>query len=98
MAEGRNSQLSNLADADTTSEISDDEQNELPLTVLFKSIKPFNGDRRELNTFIQNTNSAFSLAQPIQKNSLLLYVASQLSTNVANELEYHILETNKKET
>lgn len=60
---------------------------ELPVTVLFKFIRPFNGDRTELASFIQNTNSAFSLAKPRQKSPLLLYVVSQLSTNVSNELE-----------
>lgn len=60
---------------------------ELPLTVLFQFIKNFNGDRSELTSFIQNVNSAFSLAQQHQKPPLLLYVVSRLSTNVVNELE-----------
>lgn len=70
--------------------ISDDDSipaNELPLVVLFKFIKSFNGDRTELNSFIQNCNSAFSLSTEGQKPSLFLYVVSQLSTNVVNELE-----------
>lgn len=73
--------------SDVMSNDSENNFNELPLTVLFKFIRPFNGDRKELNTFIQNTNSAFSLATPVQTNSLFLYVASQLSTSVVNELE-----------
>lgn len=60
---------------------------ELPLTVLFKFIRSFNGERSELTTFIQNANSAFSLALPHQKPPLLLYIVSQLTTNVVNELE-----------
>lgn len=67
---------------------SDDSVNEeLPLTVLFRFIKPFNGDRSELTTFLQNANSAFSLAVPHQRPPLLLFVVSQLSTSVVNELE-----------
>lgn len=70
-------------------DISDDESiNEsIPLTILFKFIRQFSGDRTELNTFIQNANSAFSLASETQKPSLFLYVVSQLSNNVVNEIE-----------
>lgn len=69
--------------------ISDDETEteQLPLTVLFKFIKPFTGIRTELNTFITNVNSAFSLAKPNQKASLFLYIVSQLSTNVIDEIQ-----------
>lgn len=75
---------------------------ELPLTVLFKFIKPFNGDRSELTTFIQNANSAFTLAVQHQKPPLLLYIVSQLSTSVVNEVElsevhsWHDLKTKLK--
>ncbi|KAL3288487.1 hypothetical protein HHI36_002929 [Cryptolaemus montrouzieri] len=48
---------------------------------------PFTGDRNELHTFITNVNSAFSLAQVNQKPSLFLFVVSQLSTNVINEID-----------
>ncbi len=60
---------------------------ELPLSVLLKFIKPFSGDRNELNTFITNVNSAFLLAMQRQKPSLFLFVVSQLSTNVINEID-----------
>lgn len=56
------------------------------LSLLFKFIKPFNGNKAELSTFIQNCNSAFTLAQPHQTPHLFLYVVSQLSSNVINEL------------
>lgn len=80
--------VSNTLDDDLMSENSNDYQPEtLPLTVLFKFIKSFSGERTELNTFITNVNSAFSLAQPNQKPSLFLYVVSQLSTNVINEIQ-----------
>lgn len=58
----------------------------LPLSLLFKFVKPFNGDRRELTTFIQNCNSAFQLAQPEQTSHLFLYIVAQLSSNVVNEI------------
>lgn len=67
---------------------SEEEQNDvLPLSLLFKFIRPFNGDRRELNTFIQNCNSAFQMAMPFQTDRLFLYVAAQLSSNVVNEID-----------
>lgn len=59
----------------------------LSLNILFKFIKPFNGSRSELNTFLQNGNSAFQLAQPNQKPHLFLYIVSQLSSDVVNEIE-----------
>lgn len=62
------------------------EEEVLPLSLLFKFIKPFNGDRKELTTFIQNCNSAFKLAQPNQNLHLFLFVASQLSSSVVNEI------------
>lgn len=68
---------------------SDEELNTetLPLSLLFKFIRPFNGNRNELNTFIQNCNSAFQLAQPNQTDKLFFYVAAQLSSNVVNEID-----------
>lgn len=65
----------------------------LPTALLFKFIKPFSGERSELNTFIQNTNSAFQLASPQQTPTLFLYVVSQLSTEVINELELSDIES-----
>lgn len=64
-----------------------DDSDFLPLTLLFKFIRPFNGDRKELATFIQNCNSAFQMAQPSQVDKLFLYVAAQLSSNVVNEID-----------
>lgn len=59
----------------------------MSLSLLFKFIRPFDGSRSEVNTFIQNCNSAFQLAQPNQTRNLFFYVVSQLSSNVANEIE-----------
>lgn len=81
-----------LSDADS----GDSQLEELPLTVLFKFIRPFNGDRRELSSFLQNGNSAFSLASQTQKAPLLLYVVSQLSINVVNEVELSEVKTWKE--
>lgn len=61
-------------------------QERMPLSLLFKFIKPFNGNRNELLTFVQNCNSAYQLAQPNQTNHLFLYIVSQLSSNVVNEI------------
>lgn len=74
----------------STSEIQNSEENNpeyLSLNLLFKFIKPFNGSRSELTTFIQNGNSAFQLARPNQKDHLFLYIVSQLSSEVVNEIE-----------
>lgn len=57
------------------------------LTVLFKFIKTSKGERSELTYFIQNANSAFSLALPHQKPAPLLYILPQLSANVVSEIE-----------
>lgn len=88
MEDSRLSEYNSLADVSTIG-VGDDDSivEELSLTVLFQFIKNFNGDRSELTSFIQNVNSAFSLAQPHQKPPLLLYVVSKLSTNVVNEVE-----------
>lgn len=69
------------------SESESEECDVLPLSLLFKFIRPFNGNRNELNTFIQNCNSAFQMATPSQTQRLFLYVAAQLSSNVVNEID-----------
>lgn len=79
------SSTSNQTEESCADEIEADE--ELPLALLFKFIRPFNGERSELNTFIQNCNSAIQLAQPHQTSKLFLYIAAQLSSNVVNEID-----------
>lgn len=68
--------------------LSDKNPETIQLSLLFQFIKPFNGDRDNLTPFIQNGNSAFSLANTNQKNQLFLYAVSQLSNNVVNELNF----------
>lgn len=83
-------QESNLVDSNTGSSTQDEHEgtfNALPLSLLFKFIKPFNGSRNELTAFLQSTNSAFQIAQPNQIAHLFLYVVSQLSSEVVNDIE-----------
>lgn len=51
---------------------------EIELGILLKFIKPFDGNREKLNPFIYNCQSAFSLANDIQKPILFKYILSQL--------------------
>lgn len=50
----------------------------LDLNTLFKFIKPYDGSRETLNSFIVNCNNAYDLAQSTQKNILFKYIVSQL--------------------
>lgn len=52
------------------------------LDLLYRHITPFNGDRSQLSSFLINCNNAFFLAQPNQKQTLLLYIISKLSAEV----------------
>lgn len=51
----------------------------LPITFLIKFIKPFDGSRDELSSFISDCNKAFSLASIKQKLVLLDYIQTQIS-------------------
>lgn len=50
----------------------------LELSILFKFIKPFNGNRESLNPFIANCQNAYLLATKGQKPILFKYILSQL--------------------
>lgn len=50
----------------------------LELNILFKFIKPFNGNRETLNSFVSNCQNAYSLATKSQKPILFKYILSQL--------------------
>lgn len=51
---------------------------ELDLNTLFKFIKPFDGSRESVNSFIINCNNAYDLATEVQKPILFRYIFSQL--------------------
>lgn len=51
----------------------------LPITFLIKFIKPFDGNRDELCSFIADCNKAFSLASMKQRLILLDYIQTQIS-------------------
>ncbi|XP_072948718.1 uncharacterized protein [Epargyreus clarus] len=50
----------------------------MDVNTLFKFIKPYDGNRECLNSFIINCNNAFELASDIQKPILLKYILCQL--------------------
>lgn len=52
---------------------------EMDLNTLFKFIKPFDGSRDTLNSFLVNCNNAYELASETQKPILFKYIISQLS-------------------
>lgn len=55
------------------------EKSELvPIGTLFKFIKPFDGSREKLNSFLTNCNNAINLTSDAQKTILFKYILSQL--------------------
>lgn len=54
-------------------------ESELNLNTLFKFIKPYDGSRETVNSFIINCNNACGLASETQKPILFKYILSQLS-------------------
>lgn len=50
----------------------------VPIGTLFKFVKPFDGSRDKLNSFLINCNNAINLASECQKNILFKYILSQL--------------------
>lgn len=51
---------------------------ELDLSTLLKFIKPFDGSRETLNSFLVNCNNAYDLASESQKDVLFKYILCQL--------------------
>lgn len=51
---------------------------ELDLNTLFKFVKPYDGSRETVNSFIINCNNAYELASETQKPILFKYILSQL--------------------
>lgn len=51
----------------------------MELNTLFKFIKPYDGSRETLNSFIVNCNNAYDLATETQKLILFKYIISQLN-------------------
>jgi hypothetical protein len=51
---------------------------EIPLNVILKFIKPYDGSREKLNAFINNCSNAISLTSVSQESIVLKYIISQL--------------------
>lgn len=58
--------------------IKDESKEQIPLNVILKFIKPFDGTREKLNPFINNCDNAVSLASSLQENIVFKYIISQL--------------------
>lgn len=52
---------------------------ELDLNILLKFVKPYDGSRETLNSFIINCNNAYELATSTQKSIIFKYILCQLS-------------------
>ncbi|KAL0901603.1 hypothetical protein ABMA27_006821 [Loxostege sticticalis] len=53
-------------------------EREIDLSILLKFIKPYNGNRETLNSFLVNCNNAFDMASEAQASILFKYILSQL--------------------
>lgn len=62
----------------TQGNIKDESKEQIPLNVILKFIKPFDGTREKLNPFINNCDNAVSLASSQQENIVFKYILSQL--------------------
>lgn len=51
---------------------------EIELSTLLKFIKPYDGSREKLNSFLVNCNNAYELASDSQKDTLFKYILCQL--------------------
>lgn len=65
-----------MSKPDTKRELRGDE--EIPLSVVLKFVKPFNGDRDKLTAFLRNCDSAISLTSSQQEDVVFRYILSQL--------------------
>lgn len=60
-----------MIETESKTESESEEYDVLPLSLLFKFIRPFDGNRNEFNTFIKNCNSAFRMATPTQESKVI---------------------------
>lgn len=56
----------------------DESKEQIPLNVILKFVKPFDGTREKLNPFINNCDNAVSLASSQQESIVFKYILSQL--------------------
>lgn len=52
---------------------------EMDLNILLKFVKPYDGSREQLNSFLNNCNNAYELATEPQKSILFKYILCQLT-------------------
>lgn len=66
-------------DNDDNDSIYEDVPDKLPINFLIKFIKPFDGNREELSSYIADCNRGFELATAAQKSTLLDYTLTQIT-------------------
>lgn len=59
-------------------QLKSESEDKMDLNTLFKFIKPFDGSRKKLVSFIKNCQNAHSLASEQKQSILLKYILSQL--------------------
>lgn len=64
--------------ATSTLNLTGSSMEQIPLSILIKFIKPYNGDRDKLSSFIKNCENAINLANLAQTDILFKYIVSQL--------------------
>ena len=67
-----------MAKTDSKKDLREVKDDEIPLNVILKFIKPFSGSREKLNAFIQNCDNAISLASSSQEHIVFKFIISQL--------------------
>lgn len=74
----RSSSTSRLSTKDESETLEIKVPEKIELNVLLKFIKPFDGSREKLNSFISNCQNAYNLADISQKPIIFRYILSQL--------------------
>lgn len=67
-----------MTKSDSKKDLREVRDEEIPLNVILKFIKPFDGSRDKLNAFIVNCDNAISLSSSSQENIILKFIISQL--------------------
>ena len=68
----------------------------ISLNLLLKLIKPFDGDRDKLNTFLSECERAFNLAKEVQKPVFFDYALTQLEGKAEAAVANHCFNTWEK--
>lgn len=67
-----------MAKSDSKKDLRELREEEIPLNIVLKFIKPFDGSREKLNSFLVNCDNAISLSSSSQEDIVFRYIISQL--------------------